>query len=126
MSHGTKFHKNPRFCVINCFHDLENVFDSTVGLYEAKPSILLHTIPEVWHFRSGSIEKNFVIVILFAPCNDVKPKLSFKGTSTLKLHHMLYACNGYFIQDGKRKSFIQFLDWKETYHYVHIFVLVNL
>ena len=25
MSHGAKFHKNPNFFVINCFHDLENV-----------------------------------------------------------------------------------------------------
>ena len=82
------------------------MFDSAVGLYEAKSPILLHTIPEGWHFRSGSIEKNFVIVSLFAPCNDVKPKLSFMGTSTLKIHQaMLYACNGYFIQDGRRKFF---------------------
>ena len=28
---------------------------------------------------------------------------------------MLYACNGYFIKDGQRNFFIQFLDWKETY-----------
>ena len=25
MSHRAKFHKNPRFSVANCFHDLENV-----------------------------------------------------------------------------------------------------
>ena len=31
MSHGAEFHKNPRFCVGNHFHDLENV--SVNGMY---------------------------------------------------------------------------------------------
>ena len=73
-SHGAKFHQNPRFCVGNHFHDLENV-----SVKNTAKSNHLHRQKVIFEFHNLAylLKRHLYIYIVFSQSVPTESKYGF-------------------------------------------------